>query len=319
MSMTSTLRHRSRTATTSAVIGLMLAGLAAGVAAPAGAADTSSASAEAAQLRGDATTVVSSDGATKRVKLDRRAIEVAPAEGSGEIADSTGVELSESASIEGVPVGPESILGADNRFKITNTTSYPARATVRITSSVGQCTGWMIDDDTVATAGHCVHNGAWATSVRVTPGQNGWYAPYGSCTARSLHSVLGWTRDRNWEYDYAAIKLNCTVGNTVGWYGMRWTSASLNGVFSYHLGYPGAKPAEQWGSYGYVQNSTTRKLYYTNDTVGGNSGGPIYDYVNGYGPYGIAVHAYGTGDGLTNSGTRITQEVFNNYSYWRGL
>ena len=37
---------------------------------------------------------------------------------------------------------------------------------------------------------------------------------------------------------------------------------------------------------------------------------------NGDGPYGIAVHTNGTGDGVTNSGTRIAQPVFNNYLAW---
>lgn len=248
------------------------------------------------------------------------ASESSPSKGSGDLRSSRGVNRDPSAGggrFKGV--GAESILGTDNRFKVTDTTAYPARATVRITSSHGQCTGWMVDDDTVATAGHCLHDGsAWASNVTVTPGQNGTYKPYGSCGARGLRSVLGWTRDRDSEHDYGAIKLNCTIGNTVGFYGLRWTAASLNGITSYNRGYSGDKPAEQWMSSGSVRRSETRKLYYTNDTVGGNSGGPIYDYVNGAGPYGIAVHAYGTNDGgLTNSGTRITSDVFNNYDTWK--
>lgn len=269
-----------------------------------------------------ATTLVADDGSSRAVKASKvSAPEAAPAEGTGNLADSEGVSFSESSSSSAQPVGAESILGADNRYRITDTRAYPARATVRITSSIGQCTGWMIDDDTVATAGHCLHNGSsWATGVSVAPGQNGSVKPYGSCGSRGLHSVLGWTRDRNWEYDYGVIKLNCTVGNTVGWYGLRWTTASLNGVASITRGYPGDKPAEQWASNGTVRRSDVRKLFYTNDTVGGQSGSPVYDYVNGNGPYGIAVHAYGTNDGgATNSGTRITQAVFNNFQNWKSL
>ncbi len=320
------LRTRAgRTGSTLTAVGLATASLAAtlttALAPPATAAPGAAPAGAAARDTRSAATAVSDNGASHLVRKARSAVESAPAEGSGRLADAAGVDLSEAARTGGTPLGQESILGTDDRFKITNTTSYPARATVRILSSVGQCTGWMIDDNTIATAGHCVFNGtSWATNVRVTPGQNGSYAPYGSCGARSVHSVLGWTRDRNWEYDYGAIKLSCTIGNTVGWYGTRWTTASLDGVFTYSRGYPGDKPAEQWMSYGNVKRSTTRKLFYTNDTVGGNSGGPIYQYVNGAGPYGIAVHAYGTNDGgLTNSGTRITEGVFNNFNYWKAL
>jgi glutamyl endopeptidase len=67
----------------------------------------------------------------------------------------------------------ESVIGTDNRYRITNTTSYPYRAITHITSSIGGCTGWLIDPDTVVTAGHCLHNGSWASNVRVYPGRNG--------------------------------------------------------------------------------------------------------------------------------------------------
>ena len=245
---------------------------------------------------------------------------LAPSEGSGNIADAVGVDTTEKAFDDVAPATaplPESIIGTDTRFRIDPTTGYPYRATVRIVSSVGQCTGWMISPDTVATAGHCVHNGAWATGVSVAPAQNGpWQQPYGTCGARRLHSVIGWTQNRDSNYDYAAIKLNCTIGNTVGWYGMRWTTASLNGVLSRNNGYSGDKGGELWASFGTVQASFARRLHYTNDTVGGNSGGPVYDYVNGAGPYGIAVHTNGTADGVTNSGTRIVEPVFNNFVAW---
>jgi glutamyl endopeptidase len=244
---------------------------------------------------------------------------LAPSEGSGKMADAAGVDTREKAFKDVAPAPApvlESILLPDDRFRINPTTTYPYRATVRITSSVGQCTGWMISRDTVATAGHCVYNGAWATGVTVAPGQNGTLQPYGTCGARRLHSVLGWTRDRSSDYDYAAIKLNCTIGNTVGWYGMRWTTASLNGVLSRNNGYGSDKAGQLWASVGTVKSSFARRLHYTNDTYFGNSGGPVYDYVNGAGPYGIAVHTNGTADGATNSGTRIAEPVFNNYVAW---
>ena len=122
----------------------------------------------------------------------------------------------------GAGKGQESIIGPDTRVRVTPTTTFPARATVLITFSLGRCTGWLIGPNTVITAGHCVHPGGGgsfypASSYRIYPGRNGGGSPYGSCTAKWLASVRGWTTTGDDRYDYGAIKLNCAIGNTVGW------------------------------------------------------------------------------------------------------
>jgi glutamyl endopeptidase len=61
--------------------------------------------------------------------------------------------------------------------------------------------------------------GTWYSGLAVWPGRDGSSAPYGSCTVRTLYSVTGWTSSRGEQYDYGALKLNCTVGNTIGWFG----------------------------------------------------------------------------------------------------
>ena len=57
-----------------------------------------------------------------------------------------------------------------------------------------------------------------------------------------------------------------------------------------------------------------RKVYYTTDTMGGQSGSAVYRIVNG-GRYAVAVHAYG--GSTANSGTRINAEVYNNITAWK--
>ncbi len=215
--------------------------------------------------------------------------------------------------------GTESVIGTDSRYQISSTTSYPYRAIAHITSSIGGCTGWLIGPNTVATAGHCVYGSSgWATNVRVYPGRNGSYAPYGSCTAKWLASVYGWTNGFNRDYDYGVIKLNCSVGNTVGWFGFRWQSASHTGSPSYISGYPGDKAyGTQWRSNDYVRSTTTRRLYYANDTAGGMSGSPVWDNNAGCYPCGVAIHAYGVDGTGYNGGTRIVEPVFNNLLAWR--
>jgi V8-like Glu-specific endopeptidase len=51
------------------------------------------------------------------------------------------------------PVGIESVIGQDNRSRVSPTTAFPARTTVLVTFSAGRCTGWLISKDTVIPAG----------------------------------------------------------------------------------------------------------------------------------------------------------------------
>ncbi|MBV9787234.1 MAG: serine protease [Chloroflexi bacterium] len=223
------------------------------------------------------------------------------------------------ATPDGQEVGITSVIGADNRVRITATTTYPYRAIAKITSSIGGCTGWLIDANTVVTAGHCVHGGGgWATNVRVYPGRNGTSTPYGSCGASRLFSVNGWTSDRDPAYDYGAIKLNCSIGNQTGWFGYRWQSASLNGQATNLAGYPGDKTANTlWRDNDTVRSTATRRLYYANDTAGGQSGSPVWNNGANCSTCSIAVHAYGVGSNGYNGGTRITEAVFNNLTNWK--
>ncbi|HEY0698308.1 MAG TPA: hypothetical protein VGD43_10930, partial [Micromonospora sp.] len=65
-----------------------------------------------------------------------------------------------------------------------------------------------------------------------------------------------------------------------------------------------------------VVNSTTEKVYYRNDTVGGMSGSAVFQNRTGCGFCSMAFHGYG---GNPNSGKRITQTAYNNMQYWASL
>jgi glutamyl endopeptidase len=222
-------------------------------------------------------------------------------------------------------VGQEVVLGPDTRSRLY-TTTFPVRAVALITFTGGRCTGFMIGHNTVATAGHCVHTGgsggAWRTSVEVIPAQNGGVQPYGKCQARSLYSVTGWTVSNNADYDYGAIKLNCSIGNTTGWFGFR--SGAGTNTPSIITGYPGDKPLDMWQSADRVRGVSTRQMFYSNDTIGGMSGSPVWeDWWNGTsrGAYAVGIHAYGPyGSGLRgtyNHGTRIQSPVSTNLQNWK--
>ncbi|MFV2022463.1 trypsin-like serine peptidase [Micromonospora sp. LOL_023] len=108
--------------------------------------------------------------------------------------------------------------------------------------------------------------------------------------------------------------------------GFMWTSASQNGTSTYNRGYSGDKTfGTQWSSSDQIRVTQSTELFYHHDTVGGNSGGPVYTYsVTDCGPCAVAVHAYvlhgsGAPNNNHNSGPRITEPVFNNFIYWRDL
>lgn len=225
-------------------------------------------------------------------------------------------------------VGIESVLGFDSRVQ-TYTNRFPQRAVGLITFGSSRCTGWLIGANTVVTAGHCVARGGSRTFYspslyRFYPGRNGNSSPYGYCTARTLWSNTTWLNTGNDAYDWGLIKLNCTVGNSTGWFGYFFTTRSLLNEVSVISGYPGDKPLTQWESVDKVRVDQAMRSFYKNDTIGGMSGSPVWaDRPTGgatptNGAYAMAVHAYGIYNGSPfsthNHGTRITQSVFNSFS-----
>jgi glutamyl endopeptidase len=218
---------------------------------------------------------------------------------------------------------PRTLSGQDGLKRVTDTTVYPYRAITLVQlffkhGGPTYCTGFLISKDLVVTAGHCVDNLEYrlATRAVVTPGNNGSDRPFGSCLGTTAYSVTGWVHDTNPLYDYGAIKINCSIGETVGWFGIRSTPRSLNGTSVTITGYPGPiKPDfSMWTASGKISGSPERQLYYTIATNKGESGGPVYER----GPYALAVHAYSPNPLhlSTDGGTRITQAAFDNFADW---
>lgn len=220
----------------------------------------------------------------------------------------------------------ESVCGSDQRVRVSNTKAVPWRWNCQliITMPDGKKylgTGFMIGPTTVLTAGHNLHEGGtfgkWATKIEVIPGRNGWSRPYGSFFAKRAHSVDGWVKDRNPNYDYGALTLRTNIGRRTGFY--RVASLSTNRIKNGYLNSAGYPADKTYGNQYYVNGSPSyvlqKKIYYHFDTYGGQSGSAVY-LKNRNRRTVVGVHAYG---GCPNSATRIDAAAMRNIRFWRRI
>lgn len=229
----------------------------------------------------------------------------------------------------------ESLIGPDERVRILDTDQAPWRmiCSLEIRAAgrgVWVGTGWFAGPKTLITAGHCVHHddmGGWATEIIVRPGRSGAKEPFAALSSKRFDTTDRWFNDRNPDFDYAAIHLDddaLAVSAVTGWFNtVVLNDAGLAAQRVNVSGYPGDKGngMEQWFHAKQVLRTTARRVYYDVDTMGGQSGAPVWLDTD-EGPKVVGIHAYGVGatlPGVTaNSAPRITAEVLQRIRGWVG-
>ncbi len=179
-------------------------------------------------------------------------------------------------------------------------------------------TGFMIGPDAVATAAHNFNHPTYGKATSITchvgvgSGINAVYSETITNTSR-FHRPSQWDSSKGYRYDYGVIKLSKDV-TSVGYFGFGVYNDSILSSNTFTLmgygtqGYPSAATSR-------LSNIGTYDFYYSIDTRGGDSGGPVF-FENGK----VAgIHAYGAAppDYPLPSATRITTEVFNNMKAWK--
>lgn len=234
----------------------------------------------------------------------------------------------------------ESILNdADRRKQILETELAPWRMicslgiqTKNNAHYVG--TGWFVGPRTLITAGHCVYDpvelGGWAKQITVMPGRNGeTVLPFDKIVSAKFSTTDRWLDAQDPNYDYAAIHLDQDLGSTVGTFGIAvLPDADLTGRMVNVCGYP-VEPGNGQFQYFHanrVNALTPRRLFYDVDTMGGQSGCPVWVYLDddpdATNPIVVAIHAYGVGGTpsdlsvVANSGPRILPEVLEVIKGW---
>lgn len=231
---------------------------------------------------------------------------------------------------------PETVIGKDERIRITDANLHPWRMIASLTlypqsgfgSFIG--TGWFIHPKVLLTAGHCVHDkdqlGGHAKRIVVKPGLGNATEPFGRIEAVRLAAFDRWIKHKDPDYDIGCIFLNEPVGDKTGLFDLRApTDADLANRLVNISGYPGDRDGgrEQYFHANRVQATTARSIFYDVDTFGGQSGSPVFlqDEPDSR-PIAIGIHAYGAGrtaptPGLSaNSGPRLTPDVLATIESW---
>ncbi|WP_245722881.1 trypsin-like serine peptidase [Micromonospora matsumotoense] len=261
---------------------------------------------------------------------------------------STPAPRSDTAGRLAPAIGTKAIIGPDTRVPVGSTTTFPASTIVRLVFAGGQCTGFMISERTVATAGHCLHSGGsggtWRTNVVAYPGHDGTTAPFGGCAALRLFVPANWFSGDDAAFDYGAAQLNCAIGARTGWLNLGYPTRSVTGSCTTTQGYPADRPG-QWASDDVVQAEDASFLYVRHPLVSGLTGSPVFytpdpdDWCPVRPPLvipcpcppppscvcpiptvlGILTRGpYGSGPGATNNMvTRVTLPIINNFLQWR--
>lgn len=227
----------------------------------------------------------------------------------------------------------ESVIGTDERTRILETEKTPWRmiCALEIDAPAGQYvgTGWLIGPKTLLTAGHCVYGaemGGWANSIRVVPGRDGTEQPFGSVVSKKFSTVKRWVDNQDPDFDYGVIQLPDAVGQRLGWFGLGVrTPDQLRSARVNISGYPADRGGgvEQWFSANTVVAVTQRRVFYSVDTFGGQSGSPVWVQDDPKKPpVAVGIHAYGVGGTpsalgvVANSAPRITTAVLTNVKKW---
>ena len=192
------------------------------------------------------------------------------------------------------PEQERDIIGPDNRVRVSQPTKYPYYGVSQLLFKTPgedgnhQCTAMIVAPHVALTAAHCVYrNGRLIKSGTLLPALSGTKAPVGSFGLCKAGINNGWTKGGCSKgntipgscigYDYAAVFFKKPFPATT--YMPVYYSFNLKkGSYVNTAGYPGDHKNYMYTSSGKVlkQPDSSRVLLTDLDTIGGQSGSPIW-------------------------------------------
>lgn len=209
------------------------------------------------------------------------------------------------------------VIGVDNRIDV-NPSQYPYSA-VSYLEVRGACgcewtaSGFMVKPDWMMTAGHCLvcttHH-EWAKNITFYFGyrnkSNYLYRYTGPYTAWVNNDLMTYSEyDSYRDNDYGYVHLDKRVGDTTGWFGIRYGLSDAD-YASEWFNVSGYRHGKIKTSVGATERMTDKSLYHYADTEPGYSGCPIFD--NEY--YAVAINTGYRLDNTVNIGRRITADLY---------
>lgn len=212
---------------------------------------------------------------------------------------------------------PEDVVGTDDRIRVTDTDTYPWNTVGYVSAAYPSSrtyrgSGAIVTPYMVLTAGHMVYDwdreGGYANSLNFSPGQRQLSAggavtrPYGQFTAVRWETTSNYIDalktnpgpNVHFNYDYAAAFFSTSFAS-VGLNTYMPVVFNLAPTAINIAGYPASVQGEtnsqgMWHSFGDVTGVADRMLYYNADTTGGNSGGPVWEFISPNTRRIVAVH-----------------------------
>jgi len=255
--------------------------------------------------------------------------------------------INESPVYETKQFKPESVIGSDNRTRITNTTVFPWNTHCFLMSdfpaepqSIGPNwggTGCIVSPHMVLTCGHNVYDfdtKSWVQLVSIVPGQKQDFEggeivqPYGSRTSSDYRLNPDFMDTGDSEDDYGAVFFDEPISEINTYMPLEFSSSLSTGDTVYLAGYP-AKVHEGtlseetdswalWEASGSISYVTSRYIDYTVDTSGGDSGGPVRKR-NGLLDSDRIVAVHSSGATTVNTGPRLgshNQALITEWMQW---
>lgn len=218
----------------------------------------------------------------------------------------------------------ESVCGNDDRIRPDpNAPIFEAICFLSLempSGSKARGTGFYINlgngKGAIMTAAHCLYDdigGSYMKSIKIIRSRSGDVFPHGVITVDSsaLRVPEDWKKTGRPEVDYGVILID---DDPWGFGVQALSDSEIEGKIS-TAGYPSDKIGFfMWYDSGPVSKLTPEKIYYHEDTFGGQSGSPVWIHVPGQTSASvIGVHTYG---GCPNSATRVTSDVIRNILSW---